>query len=213
MREVTPEEQTLVKRVLNYDYLDGHKFFSFFAPDRDLLFYGATRNCFGYVTCLGVANEKSRIVGILGVDYSNSQEGIIRNTKSLLPIDQLLATEDPRLIEAMVIPPDNGNGISYKTKVQECLASYRQLLEMFFKNHQGWQLFRDRLHQGSEKEQSLARALEKDLMILEPLVTTGAQALLNLNSDDPVHDFLMAVNIGYRLDQEIMQRARMELKE
>ncbi|MAG78186.1 hypothetical protein CL616_02350 [archaeon] len=194
MREVSERETTLVQRVINYDNGGAKTFRRLYTLERDTLFYVMNIFKYGPSTVLGVIDDTN--VGFLGIDYANG--GIIEK-RYIISGEELLRFEDP--ID-LVGRHDNLPDFDRKRDVKAKIREYRQLLDMFHRNWDAWQSFVLNLKKVKFKKRKIAGFLRTDLKIIDNLVTRGAPALLNKESEHPVHDFLMVVDKLYRMDEE-----------
>lgn len=195
MSKVTEREEIIVDRVLNFDYHRGHDR-SFIHPENeDFLFYGFKKGSYGLYTCLGVIDRTD--VGFMSIDFANG--GLISKRHVML-VEDLLEIEDPSEIVGRY---ESLPSLYQVEEIRRNVDKYRTLLGMFERNYDHWQTFITEL---KEKEtERIVKPLEASLEILGEQIKTGAQALLNMESRDPVHDFLMVVSESYRNDEEALQ--------
>jgi len=192
MREITDSDRTIVDRVLRFDYQGGHDFSRLHSAEKDALFYGIKRGTMGLITCLGIISEKQ--VGYLGIDHGNG--GYI-DKRYVIPITDLMNYREPQEIsqnKTKVPSPRMSN----TNQLRETLDRYQTLLRLFSPNYESWHRFSKKLRKNKEYREKYKYPLERDLKIIDLEITKGAEALLNEESEEPLHDFLMVVDSLYR---------------
>ena len=201
LRNPTREEETLAKRVLNWDYFRGHDIVEFFPTETLTLFYGYKNAAWAPHSLLGVIDSNK--IGIMTVSRDN---GLKVGKRRILDRSVVNMYADPIDIERNIpqMPDMHYAEFSKKPKLM------KELVGLFHDTFDMWRSFQ--LGLSDEKmKRYFSTLMGKDLDLIQEEVTLGHDALMNTESCDPVHDFLMIVDSVYRGNRQSYESAMAEL--
>jgi hypothetical protein len=200
MRKPTREEDTIIQRVLNWDYIGGHDVVEVFPTDDITLFYGY-KNASRPQSLLGVID--SGRIGIISISRYSSLKV---SKRCVLDANVVLNNVDPVDIERNT--PEMPS--MFYTEFSKKPELMKELAGIFHDTYDMWRLFQHSLREDRMKRY-FSSIMGKDLNFIQEEVTLGYDALLNPESRDPVHDFLMIVDSGYRVHRESHDMAMRDL--